>query len=85
MVPLNAPIPSTNSVITEMTKSQAERISVTGLPSLMSELAEKLDGVLDSRVFGGNYDVCRRIAGEVHVGSRAESVLHEYNHRLLPL
>ena len=50
--------------ITEMMESQASRISVTGLPSLVSELAEKLDVVLDSRVFGGNCDVCRRIAGE---------------------
>ena len=40
--------------LTQMMESQAERISVTGLPSLVSELAEKLDVVLDSRVFGGN-------------------------------
>jgi hypothetical protein len=45
-------------------ESQAERISVTGLPSLVSELAEKLDVVLDSRVLGGDCKVCRRIAGE---------------------
>ena len=44
-----------------MMESQAARISVTGLPSLVSELAEKLDVVLDSRVLGGNCDVCRRI------------------------
>ena len=50
--------------ITETTKSQAPRISVTGLPSLVSELAEKLDVVVDSRVLGGNCDVCRRITGE---------------------
>ena len=50
--------------IAEMMESQAERISVTGLPSLVSELAEKLDRVLDSRVFAGNCEVCRRIAGE---------------------
>ena len=50
--------------ITEMMESQAERISVTGLPSLVSELAEKLDVVLDSRVLGGDCKVCRRIAGE---------------------
>jgi hypothetical protein len=50
--------------ITEMTESQAARISLTSLPSLVSELAEKLDVVLDSRMFGGNCEVCRRIAGE---------------------
>jgi len=50
--------------ITEIMESQAERISVTGLPSLVSELAEKLDVVLDSRVLGGDCKVCRRIAGE---------------------
>ena len=47
-----------------MTVSQAARISLTSLPSLVSELAEKLDVVLDSRMFGGNCEVCRRIAGE---------------------
>jgi hypothetical protein len=50
--------------ITEMMESQAARISVTGLPSLVSELAEKLDVVLDSRMFGGNCEVCRRIADQ---------------------
>ncbi len=50
--------------LTQMMESQAPRISVTGLPSLVSELAEKLDVVLDSRVFGGNCDVCRRIADQ---------------------
>ena len=50
--------------ITEMTESQAARISLTSLPSLVSELAEKLDVVLDSRVLGGDCKVCRRIAGE---------------------
>ena len=50
--------------ITEMTESQAARISVTGLPSLVSELAEKLGVVLVSRVLGGNCDVCRRIADQ---------------------
>ena len=48
--------------ITEMMESQAARISVTGLTSLVFALAEKLDVVLDSRVLGGNCDVCRRIA-----------------------
>ena len=47
-----------------MMESQASRISVTGLTSLVFALAEKLDEVLDSRMFGGNCDVCRRIAGE---------------------
>ena len=47
-----------------MMESQAARISVTGLPSLVSELAEKLGVVLDSRVFGGDCEVCRRISGE---------------------
>ena len=50
--------------LTEMMESQAPRISVTGLPSLVSELAEKLDVVVDSRVLGGDCEVCRRIAGE---------------------
>ena len=50
--------------ITEMMESQAARISVPGLPSLVSELAEKLRVVLDSRVFGGNCEVCRRIADQ---------------------
>ena len=50
--------------ITEMTESQAARISLTSLPSLVSELAEKLDVVVDSRVLGGNCEVCRRITGE---------------------
>ena len=50
--------------LTQMMETQAARISVTGLPSLVSELAEKLGVVLDSRVLGGNCDVCRRIAGE---------------------
>ena len=50
--------------LTQMIESQAARISVTGLPSLVSELAEKLGVVLDSRMFGGNCEVCRRIAGE---------------------
>ena len=59
--------------LTQMMESQAVRISVTGLPSLVSELAEKLGVVLDSRVFGGNCDVCRRIAGE-HVIKRYEVV-----------
>ena len=47
-----------------MMESQAARISVTGLPSLVSELAEKLGVVLDSRVFGGDCEVCRSISGE---------------------
>ena len=50
--------------LTQMMESQAPRISVISLPSLVSELAEKLDVVLDSRMFGGNCEVCRRIAGE---------------------
>ena len=50
--------------LTQMMESQAARISVTGLPSLVSELAEKLDVVLDSRMFGGDCDVCRRIADQ---------------------
>ena len=50
--------------LTQMMETQAARISVTGLPSLVSELAEKLDVVLDSRVLGGDCKVCRRIAGE---------------------
>ena len=50
--------------LTQMMETQAARISVTGLPSLVSELAEELDTVLDSRMFGGNCEVCRRIAGE---------------------
>ena len=50
--------------ITQMMESQAARISVTGLTSLVFALAEKLDVVLDSRMFGGDCDVCRRIADE---------------------
>ena len=50
--------------ITEMMESQAVRISVTGLTSLVFALAEKLDVVVDSRVLGGNCEVCRSIAGE---------------------
>ena len=50
--------------LTQMMESQAARISVTGLPSLVSELAEKLDVVLDSMMFGGGCELCRRIAGE---------------------
>jgi hypothetical protein len=50
--------------LTQMMESQAARISVTGLPSRVSELAEKLDVVVDSRVLGGNCEVCRRITGE---------------------
>ena len=50
--------------LTQMMESQAARISVTGLTSLVSELAEKLGVVLDSRMFGGDCDVCRRISGK---------------------
>ena len=50
--------------LTQMMESQAERISVTGLPILVSELAEKLGAVVASRVLGGNCEVCRRIAGK---------------------
>ena len=50
--------------LTQMMESQAARISVTGLTSLVFALAEKLDGVLDSRVLGGKCDICSRIAAK---------------------
>ena len=50
--------------LTQMMESQAEKIPVTGLPSLVFALAEKLDVVLDSRILGGNCEVCRRIADQ---------------------
>ena len=48
----------------KMAADSPGRIQIPEVTNLVFALAEKLDVVLDSRMFGGNCEVCRRIAGE---------------------
>ena len=48
----------------KMAADSPGRIQIPEVTNLVFALAEKLDVVLDSRMFGGNCEVCRRIADE---------------------